>query len=239
MRLKFDFTAQQGTHFGVVKTVDELLGAIPNPVDWWDATPSSMTIADGLVSAWTGANGRRFVQATAARQPSYGGNGLRMANETMDAALATMSLEGTQIGAQPALAIAAKVRISSTALTTDGQYIWACQSPIHRVMYRYTNGNNYVRSNVISSANVLDRDIPADQNMIGTLWVVDGNNYTLHVAGAGSISFSGSEGVNLASLTIGGGASTLPSLIGWFSRFGVWRHVPTPAEIETLLQWVG
>ena len=29
MRIKFDFTAQPGTHFGVVQTLDETLNAIP------------------------------------------------------------------------------------------------------------------------------------------------------------------------------------------------------------------
>ncbi|WP_028716875.1 hypothetical protein [Paracoccus sp. J39] len=239
MRIKFDFTAPAGTHFGLVKTLDELLAEIPSPVDTWDATAGSVTTEDGRVAAWTGQRGRQFVQATAGRRPTYTGNGLRMFNAAGDAAEAIMTLGGEQIGAAPALTIACKIRMSASALTADSQYIWACPSPLHRLMYRYTSGNNYIRAQVLATSNNLDRDVPAAVTDIGAVYVASGSDYTLHVAGAGSITFAGSEGANLPSLILGGLSTTSPSLRGWMQRVGVWRHVPTTAQLDAILKWVG
>lgn len=241
MRIKFDFTAPAGTHFGIVKTLDELLADIPSPVDTWDATAGSVTTEDGRVAAWTGARGRQFVQATAARRPVFTGNGLRMfaVEGAGDAAEAIMTLGGEQIGAAPALTIACKIRMSAAAVAVDSQYIWACPTPLHRLMYRYTAGNNYLRAQVLATTNNLDRDVPAAVTDIGAVYVASGSDYTLHVAGAGSITFAGSEGANLPSLILGGLSTTSPSLRGWMQRVGVWRHVPTTAQLDAILKWVG
>lgn len=238
MRIKFDFTAPEGTHFGIVQTVKEQLEAIPDLVDYWEATADSVTNAGGRVSEWTGAMGRKFVQAAAARRPTYTGNGLRMFNSAGDAAEATMTLDGEQIGAAPSLTIACKIRMSAAAVAVDGQYIWVCPTPLHRLMYRYTSGNNYLRAQVLATSNNLDRDVPEDVSDVGAVYVADGTDYTLHVPGMGSVSYTGSEGANLPSLILGGLSAASPSLRAWMQRFGIWRHVPTTAEMETLLKWV-
>ncbi|UFM64253.1 hypothetical protein LOS78_01900 [Paracoccus sp. MA] len=238
MRIKFDFSAPEGTHFGVVKTLEELLADIPAPVDYWHATADSVTNTDGRVSAWTGALGRQFIQATAARRPTYTGNGLRMFNAAGDAAEATMTLGGEQIGAAPSLTIACKIRMSAAAVAVDSQYIWVCPTPLHRLMYRYTAGNNYLRAQVLATSNNLDRDVPADVADIGAVYVASGSDYTLHVPGMAPVSYAGAEGANLPSLILGGISATSPSLRAWMQRVGVWRHVPTTDELDTLLKWV-
>ncbi|MFC3568418.1 hypothetical protein [Paracoccus simplex] len=238
MRLKLDFAAQDGTHFGDVKILDEMLAAIPNPVDYWDATAASVTTTGGRVSAWTGKLGRQFVQTTAARRPVFTGNGLRMANSDGNTAEAIFTLAGAQIGEQTALTIATRVRIAAPALDVDGQYLWAGSSPILRVMYR-DSGNNYIRSQILSSANSnIDVDIPEAQADIGVIMVANGTSFSMHVAGFGTGSFEAAANASFSNLFLGSATGVTPTLVGWQKRFGVWRHVPTADELATLLKWV-
>ncbi|MDN3713457.1 hypothetical protein QWZ10_20025 [Paracoccus cavernae] len=239
MRINFDFTAAPGAHFGPKQTIDELLAEIPNPIDFWEARPENLTITDGKVSAWTGKLGRQFVQANAARRPTYTADGLRMGNAAGDGPEAFLSLAGAQIGPAPALAIATRIRLPPAALTQDLHYLWAGSVPILRLTYRYTNSNNYLRANILGAANSLDVDLPAGQETIGAVLVADGPAVSLHLPGGATASFAAAGDADFANLFIGSGTGAAAALNGWQQRFGMWRHVPDAEQLATLLKWVG
>ncbi|MFC6709262.1 hypothetical protein [Paracoccus cavernae] len=238
MRLNFDFLAAADAHFGRVKTIDELLAEIANPIDIWEVKPEYLTVTDGKVSAWTGKLGRQFVQANAARRPTYTANGLRMGNEAMDAPEAFMSLAGAQIGPAPALAIATRIRLPPAALTQDLHYLWAGSAPVLRLTYRYTNSNNYLRANILGAANSLDVDLPAGQDTIGAVLVADGPAFSLHLPGGATASFAAAGNADFTNLFLGSGTGAAAALNGWQQRFGMWRHVPDAEQMATLLKWV-
>lgn len=56
--MRYDFAAPASAHFGKLKTIQQLIAEIPNPVDYWTPGPESVTLTNGLVSKWTGALGR-------------------------------------------------------------------------------------------------------------------------------------------------------------------------------------
>lgn len=237
MRQKFDFVAPAGTHFGVVQTLAEILAGIPNPVDQWDAATGNFTIVDGRVSEWTGAAGRKMVQATASTRPVATDQGLRFFDPGTGLANARMQLSGEQLGAQSALTIAARVRISAGALGTDQQYLWGCNSPVMRQAYRLVGGNNVVRSNILLATANLDTDLPPGVTEIGTVLVCNGPTYTQY-AGGQSTMYVGGGSAQLAELFIGAQVSNQTTLAGWYNRFGIWRSVPSPAQLDALLGWV-
>lgn len=71
--MRYDFTAPEGKHFGIVQTVDQMLASIPGWVDRWTPAAENVTQVGGLITEWTGSLGRKFTQATAARQPALAG----------------------------------------------------------------------------------------------------------------------------------------------------------------------
>ena len=189
MRIKFDFTAQPGTHFGVVQTLDETLNAIPGIIDMWDATADSVTIESGRVSAWTGRRGRQFTQATPDRRPIYAADGLRMYDPATNLPAGAMILAGAQLGASPQMIIATRVRIAPVAANTDLQYLWAGSAPILRIMYRETNSSNYLRANILASTGAasFDIDLPETQSDIGVVLVCNGTDRTCLARIAGAV----------------------------------------------------
>lgn len=240
MRIKFDFTAQPGTHFGVVQTLDETLNAIPGIIDMWDATADSVTIESGRVSAWTGRRGRQFTQATPDRRPIYAADGLRMYDPATNLPAGAMILAGAQLGASPQMIIATRVRIAPVAANTDLQYLWAGSAPILRIMYRETNSSNYLRANILASTGAasFDIDLPETQSDIGVVLVCNGTDYAMHVAGGASASFVGSGPANFTNLFLGTPNAGDGTLVGHQRRFGLWRHVPSAAELAAIMKWV-
>lgn len=238
MRFRTDFSAPAGTHFGVIPTLDDALNAIPGAVDMWDATAESVTLTSGRVSAWTGRLGRQFIQTDPARRPVYDGGFLRMHDPATGAAQGVMALSGTQLGEQTALTIATRVRILQAALDTDLQYLWASSSPIFRIIYRDTNASNHLRANVLSGSSLFDVDLPETQTDIGVVLTCDGSQYEMHVAGGASAVYAGTGPANLSNLFLGSQTGGAGSLIGWQRRFGIWRHVPSAAELAAILKWV-
>lgn len=237
MRQKYDFTAPAGTHFGIIKSVAELLAEIPGAIDYWDATAASMTVTDGRVSAWNGLKGaRQFVQATAAARPILTADGL--AFHEGGAASGRMSLAGAALGTMPALTIAARVKLHPSALTADGQAIWAGASPILRMAVRYSANNNYLRASILSSTANRDVDLPDGQADIGVVFVANGTAVTVYVAGGASGTYTASGQMQFSDLNIGANVGSVSSFAGWYRRFGIWAQVPTAAQLETLLGWV-
>lgn len=244
MRTRYNFTAQEGTHFGIVRSIEEIVADIANPVDLWTADASAITLVDGKVSAWTGRLGRQLVQANAATRPVFTGNGLRFMDATTLTPNAFMSLAGTQIGAQNAMTVASRVRLVPESLATDVHYIWGWHSPFNRLQYRYTNSSNYLRLQV-GAVNV-DVDLPAAHGGdIGAVATYSFNPATstgtvaLHVAGVGSASAAIAAAPEFQGLTVAGAGGSAPQdMPGWMTRFGAWSGVVAGNDLAALLALV-
>lgn len=245
MRTRYDFTAAEGTHFGIIRSIDEIVSDIADPIDQWVASINDMTLVDGKISAWNGRLGRQMFQANPAKRPVYTGNGVRFMDSATLSPNAYLSLAGSQIGARNAMTIATKLRLSPDVLATDLHYLWGWASPICRLMYRYSASNNYLRLQV-GSVN-LDVDLPAAHGPdMGVVAAFNFNSatstgtVTLHVAGAGSGSAAITAAPDLQGLVIGGAGGAAPEdMPGWMNKFGAWTRAVAGDNLTSLLAWVG
>lgn len=241
MRTRYNFTAAEGTHFGVVLPLAEQVAAIGNRFDFWDAAAANVTEVSGRVSAWNGASSRQLVQATDTRRPYLETGGLRMHNAATLAPEYRLELSGTQIGSRTALTIAAKFRLLSSALTTDLHYIFGDQSVNTRLMYRYlpSGVGKVLRFDVASNA--VDVSVPeSNTGQMGVVVEVSGTLLRLTTSWGGQSEITlPASGINLPSLFVGNsstsGGGDLP---GWFQRFGAWTGPVTASQRSALLSWV-
>ncbi|SMO78642.1 hypothetical protein [Paracoccus laeviglucosivorans] len=244
MRTRYDFTAQDGTHFGVILPIEEIVAEIANPVDTWTSDPTTLTLVDGKVSAWNGRLGRQFAQASAAVRPVYTGNGLRFMDPATFAPNAYLALAGTQLGVQNAMTVASRQRLTPESLTTDQHFMWGWHQPFNRLQYRYISGNNILRLQV-GAVNV-DVDLPANHG--GDIGAVAVYNYnpattsgtvTLHVAGVGSATGNITAAPEFQGFTIGGaGGGVVQDMPGWQTKHGIWTGAASGADLAALLAWV-
>ena len=127
----------------------------------------------------------------------------------------------------------------TVAANTDLQYLWAGSAPILRIMYRETNSSNYLRANILASTGAasFDIDLPETQSDIGVVLVCNGTDYAMHVAGGASASFVGSGPADFTNLFLGTPNAGAGTLVGHQRRFGLWRHVPSAAELAAIMKW--
>ncbi|SMO64125.1 hypothetical protein [Paracoccus laeviglucosivorans] len=245
MRTRYDFVAQEGTHFGIIRSIDEIVAEIANPVDIWNADASAMTIVDGKVSAWLGRSGRQLAQANAALRPTYTGNGLRFMDQNTMSPNAYLALAGTQIAAQNTMTVASRVRLVPESLPVDLHYLWGWHQPFNRLQYRYVSGNNFMRLQV-GNVNV-EVDLPANHGGdIGAVAVYNFNPATgggttaLHIAGVGSAVANINAAPEFQGFTLGGaGGGVVQDMPGWASKLGIWTGAASGADLAALLAWVG
>lgn len=241
--LKFAFTAAPGAHLGLLQTLDELLGMIPNPIDWWAASAASVTQVSGAVSAWTGAMGRQLVQADATKRPSLSGNALAMSdgNGTPRGVLA---LGGTQLGPSPSLTVAVRATLDPAALLVDVHYLLGMDTPtIWRLAHRYANNDNYFRLD--SGSISISSDVPP--GLAGPLDVIISRGPSATVAGEYDVAVHVGNTVattrlaavpDLSAFCVGGARISTPDWPGTVSKLGIWKTAATPGEVTTLKRWL-
>lgn len=239
MRARYDFIAPTGTHFGIVKTIDERLAEIASPVDYWDALPARYTLLDGKVSEWTGQLGRKLAQANATRRPlPAGADGLALYDATANAAYNYLSLTGAQVGQVSALTIAFAAKLRTSAIVKDTQFIFGQGTAVDRLAYRYASATSrsYLRLTLASSN--LDADLPSGHGgKVGAVITVSPTEVWLYVNGATGVRVAYTAGINLASLLVGTSTTAGGSWDGWIRRIGVWAKTATADEIATLQAW--
>lgn len=241
MRTKYNFTASEGTHFGIVQPLADQLAAIASRFDFWEADQASVTEISGRVSEWNGQSGKQLVQSAEARRPYLEADGLRMMNASTLAPEFRLELAGDQIGSRSALTIAAKFKLVPSALTTDLHYILGDQSVNTRLMYRYlpSSAGKVLRFDVASNA--VDVSVPdSNTGQMGAVVEVAGTTLRMTTSWGGQAEVTlPTSGINLPSLFLGNsstsGGGDLP---GWFQRFGAWTGPVTASQRSALLSWV-
>lgn len=244
MKLQFDFAAQAGKHFGIIRPLDDLVLDLPNAVDVWSPanTAANLTLVDGRVSEWRGRKNNWILgQAIAARRPVPEAGLLRFTAPTM-LPMAQLELAGAAIGQRAALTIAVHARIHPDMLNTDNQYLWGSNTPVFRLAYRYTSGTRYLRVQAggTAAANNLDVPLPAGwSGIIGALVTVENGRVvlTLNNGNTGSIPLPAAAelGAFVVAHAATGNAGSLHGLLG---NLGIWTQAFPDADRAHLLRWV-
>lgn len=243
MKLQFDFAAQAGKHFGIIRPLDDLVLDLPNAVDVWSPvnTASSLALVDGRVSEWRGRKNNRILgQAIAARRPVPEAGLLRLSSPTM-LPMAQLELAGAAIGQRAALSIAVHARIHPEMINTDNQYLWGSNAPVFRLAYRYTSGNRYLRVQAggTGASNNLDVALPADwSGVIGALVTVENGRVTLTLSNGNTGSIPLPSPAELGAFVVGHAASgNAGSLQGFVGNFGIWTQAFPDADRARLIRW--
>jgi hypothetical protein len=234
MRLQYDFTANVGTHFGIIRPVNEILAEIPNMFDAWNADSDTVTLAGGRVATWTGVNGRVLSQPTNERRPYLDGQGIRMWDGITAQPLATMGLDGGGVGTGGQFTVAIKVSMPTAALDIANQFLWASDTPLLRCMRQ--NVPRY-RMQINTTADIMEIEAVANQTNFGLVLTVNGTTLTLR-SSDGSVTHVSDNQAGIGGLFIGGTSITQPSLVGWVKRIGVWKHNPNASQLTTIMNWV-
>lgn len=233
MQLKYDFTANAGSHFGLITPIADVLDAIPNLYDAWDAD-SGLTTVEGLVSEWAGQKGNLLSQGDSDLRPTKEDQGLRMfniANETASATLGVDGIGGTSNGFTVAFSGS---MLASQMDNPSAQFLWGASDPLLRMMRQNTPR---FRLQVGDTSDVIDLEASSTETKVGVVMVVNGTTVTLHTAD-NSITDTTATQAGIGSINVAGTSNTQASLIGWARRFGIWKHVPDATQLATIKNWV-
>lgn len=237
---KYDFTAPDGAHFGIIQPLADIIAAIPNPVDHWTPTAESMTLQNGRITEWTGASGRVLEQDTESMMPILDGSEV-LFGDGAAGSRSLMSLSGTAIGAVTDLTIAGKFRLPAGAIYDNVNYLFGqTTGQVFRIAHRYANSNNFLRLDTTSPAVQIDLDLEADATDVPVVAVISGGTgVEVHV---GDTTATGTLGASLTltefilcSVNLTQSASNWS---GWVGNFGIWKTVPSESELASLKQWV-
>lgn len=206
-----------------------LLTAMSGAYGVWDTDPSTITRVSGKVSAWAshGSLNTAFVQDTASLRP------------TVDSQ-SRISMDGT---ARLDLAGVGTVSAITLAFRFGGGDTGAVQT----IFAGTGNSTNYFRSfwqpsllrTRMGTAASL-RDISPPAAPLGVVYVVNGNQITVHTGGTSLTWTSDLTGVAIATLIMGsqtiGGATD--SQID-YHKIGVWKSALTGGSLTNVKTWVG
>ena len=241
MKLTLNFDAPEGTHFGRVKSLDEVVSEIPNLIDAWKVLPSRLVMELDKARSWVGYfNGRLLTAPYDTSRPEVDATGLVMMNKANQTPTGLFVLGGAQINTALELTIACKVKIAAEKLNEDLHYIWGSTTgQINRLEYRIVNGNNYMRFVAGSASTPVDVDLPANHGgEIAAVVVKNSEGDTLYIDGYPPVNRPQVRDITLPNLQVGGITPTQADLPGWYQSFGVWRHAASPSEVQAIMQWM-